>query len=121
LHDEVAENDSSGTGWRSWLSHCGITDVSVGDGPRFNQAGLLLEAAASGMGVAMARKSLVTGDFEAGRLVRALPYEAPAAYAYCLVCLPENANRRGLSRFRDWLIAETEEPYAGEPVPQRGG
>lgn len=121
LHDEVAENDSSGTGWRSWLSHFGITDVAVGDGPRFNQAGLLLEAAASGMGIAMARKSLVAADFEAGRLVRVLPYEAPTAYAYYLVCLPENANRRGLSRFRDWLIAEGDEPNAGEPVPQVAG
>lgn len=121
LHDDVAENDSSGTGWRTWLSHFGITDLSLSEGPRFNQAGLTLEAAASGMGIAMARKSLVAGDFEAGRLVRALPYEAPTAYAYYLVCLPENANRRGLSRFRDWLIGETDEPDAGEPVPQDEG
>lgn len=119
LHDEVAENDSSGTGWGAWFRHFGVTDVLADDGPRFNQAVLTLEAAVSGMGIAMARRSLVLGDFEAGRLVRVLPHEAPTAYAYFLVCLPENANRRGLARFRDWLIAETE-PYAAESVPQPG-
>lgn len=118
LHDDVAEHDQSATGWRSWLRHFGIADVPVDEGLRFNQAVLALEAAASGMGIAMARRSLVAGDFEAGRLVRALPLEAPAAYAYYLVCLPEDADRPALSRFRDWLIAETDEPYAGEPVPQ---
>lgn len=117
LHDEVAENDSSGTGWGTWLRHFGVTDIPT-DGPRFNQAVLTLEAAASGMGIAMARRSLVIGDFEAGRLVRVLPHEAPTAYSYFLVCLPENANRRGVSRFCEWLIAETNDPSVGETVPQ---
>lgn len=118
LHDEVAENDASGTGWRAWLRHFGVTGFSVDEGPRFNQAVLTLEAAASGMGVAMARRSLIGGDFDAGRLVPMLPLEAPTAFAYYLVCLPENAGRPALSRFRDWLISETDDPYAGESVPQ---
>lgn len=114
LHDEVAENDKSGTGWRSWLRHFGIKDVAVDDGPRFNQAGLTLEAAAGGMGVAMARRSLVGGDFEAGRLVRVLPLEAPAVYAYYLVCLPEGASRPALACFRDWMLDEAEISTARE-------
>jgi len=119
LHDEVAESDNSGTGWRSWLRHFGITDVAVDDGPRFNQATLTLEAAVGGMGVAMARKSLIAGDFEAGRLVRVLPLEAPTIYAYYFVCLPENAARPALSQFCDWLIDEADDSTARE-VRQAG-
>jgi LysR family transcriptional regulator, glycine cleavage system transcriptional activator len=114
LHDEVAEADNSGSGWKSWLRHFGIGDIVLDEGPRFNQAVLTLEAAVSGMGIAMARKSLIAGDFEAGRLVRVLPLESPTVYAYYFVCLPDNAARAPLTAFCDWLVEEADQSTAGE-------
>jgi len=109
LFDHEAENDSSGTGWASWLRQVGAPEVPCKEGLRFNRADLMLEAAASGLGLALARRSLVLADLAAGRLVRALPHEAPTLYDYSLVCQPEMADRPAVAAFRDWLLVEAAE------------
>ena len=106
LFDHEAENDTSGTGWASWLKQVGAPDVPCKEGLRFNRADLMLEAAASGLGLALARRSLALGDLATGRLVRALPHEVPTQYDYYFVCLPESADLPGVVAFRDWLLAE---------------
>src|SRR5262249_49491857 len=55
LHDSSTEGDGSGTDWRSWLDHIGRSDVSCAHGQRFSDARLLIDAAALGLGVALAR------------------------------------------------------------------
>lgn len=117
LHDLAAENDASGSDWRSWLQSVGAPEVPCDGGPRFNQAYLLLEAAASGLGVALGRRTLVEADLRSGRLVRVLPHEAPCAFSYYIVCLPEAADRPAVVAFRDWLFEEAAAGAAqrGEP------
>lgn len=106
LHDQGAESDGSGADWTSWLTHVGAPDVPCGDGIRFNRADLMLEAAASGLGLGLARRSLVGADLAAGRLVRVLPHEAPTVFSYFLVCLPELAERPSQAAFRAWVMGE---------------
>lgn len=106
LHDDAAEKDGSGADWRSWLQHVGAADVPCDEGQRFNQAVLTLEAAAAGLGLALARRSLVTTDLVTGRLIRVLPHEAPTAFSYYIVCLPANAERPPIAIFRNWLLSE---------------
>ncbi|HJS33116.1 MAG TPA: transcriptional regulator GcvA [Alphaproteobacteria bacterium] len=106
LHDSPTETDGSGADWRSWLMHIGAGDVRSDAGTRFNQAVLALEAAANGLGIALARLSLCSGDLASGRLVQVLPHSAPTTFAYFFVCLPEHADRLAISAFRDWLIDE---------------
>ena len=106
LHDSPTETDGSGADWRSWLTHVGVRDMRSGAGTRFNQAVLTLEAAANGLGIALARLSLCAGDLASGRLVQVLPLSAPTTFAYFFVCLPEHADRLAVSAFRDWLIDE---------------
>ncbi|HEX6978461.1 MAG TPA: transcriptional regulator GcvA [Alphaproteobacteria bacterium] len=106
LHDEAAESDGSGADWVSWFRHVGVHYPGADDGPRFNQAILALEAAASGLGVALARKSLVAGDLESGRLVRLWPEEAPTVFSYYIVCLPERVERGSTAIFIEWLRRE---------------
>ena len=55
LHDSATEGDGSASDWRSWLDHLGRPDVRSPSGQRFSEATLLIDATASGLGVALAR------------------------------------------------------------------
>jgi LysR family glycine cleavage system transcriptional activator len=106
LHDMPTESDGSGSGWSHWLRHVGAEDLCNGEGLRFNQALLALEAAANGLGVALVRRSLIGDDLASGRLVRLLPQEAATTFSYFFVCLPEALDRPAIGAFCKWLMAE---------------
>ena len=106
LHDSATEGDGSGTDWRSWLNHVGCREAAYDRGQRFSDAGLLIEAAVLGLGVALARASLVCDYLANETLICPLRLAAPAAFAYYLLALPEAATLRKIARFRDWLRAE---------------
>lgn len=69
LHDESPENDPSCPDWASWLQARNVKGVDGRKGPRFNQAVLVIEAAAAGRGVALAKRAIAETDLAAGRLV----------------------------------------------------
>jgi LysR family glycine cleavage system transcriptional activator len=69
LHDESPENDPSCPDWSSWLRARGVSGVASERGPRLNQAILVIEAAAAGRGVALAKRAIAASDLAAGRLV----------------------------------------------------
>jgi len=106
LHDSATVGDGSGSDWRSWLNHFGWHGAMREDGQRFSDAGLLIDAAVLGLGVALARASLVCDHIDNGTLICPLRLAAPTAFAYYLLCLPEAAAARKVVRFRDWLQAE---------------
>ncbi len=106
LHDSATEDDGSGSDWRSWLNHLGRGDLDWRDGQRFSEAGLLIEATALGLGVALGRASLVSDLVANGTLVCPLPLSAPTAFSYYLLALPEAAALPKIVRFREWLQQE---------------
>jgi LysR family glycine cleavage system transcriptional activator len=106
LHDSATEGDGSGTDWRSWLDHFGLSDAVCDRGQRFSDAGLLIDAAVLGLGVALARGSLVYDHLANETLICPLHLAAPTAFAYYLVGLPETTGLQKIVRFRDWLHAE---------------
>jgi LysR family glycine cleavage system transcriptional activator len=112
LHDSATEGDGSGSDWRSWLSHLGHGDLEWHNGQRFSDAGLLIEATVLGLGVALGRASLVSDLVANGTLVRPLPLNAPTAFSYYLLALPEAAALPKIVRFREWLQAEAEATIA---------
>jgi len=67
LHDESPENDPSRPDWNAWLKARGVTTVDGSRGPRFTQSSLVVEAAAAGRGVALAKFAIASGDLERGR------------------------------------------------------
>lgn len=107
LHDSSSESDGSGSDWRSWLDHLGEAQPASLEGQRFGDARLVIEAALHGLGVALARASLVGDHLANGSLICPLRRVAPTAFAYYLVGLPEAASLDKIVRFSEWLRAES--------------
>jgi LysR family glycine cleavage system transcriptional activator len=106
LHDSATEGDGSGSDWRSWLNHVGWHGAASDEGQRFSDAGLLIDAAVLGLGVALARVSLVSDYIANETLICPLSLSAPTAFAYYLLGLPEATTLPKIVCFRDWLRAE---------------
>jgi LysR family transcriptional regulator, glycine cleavage system transcriptional activator len=105
LHDSRTEEDGGGCAWQDWFGSAGLQVQRLG-GPRFSNAHLAIEAAISGLGVALARATLVNDDIAEGRLRRALRHAMPAPYSYYLVHSPKAPAGLHLDAFVEWLRAE---------------
>jgi LysR family glycine cleavage system transcriptional activator len=66
----------------------------------------MMQAAAEGQGVALARATLLGNDERNGVLVRPFAIEAPAPRRFYLVYPPRNADSPKLAVFRAWLQVE---------------
>ncbi|MFC5353826.1 transcriptional regulator GcvA [Azospirillum himalayense] len=100
--------------WGTWGEAAGIAGLDHARGPRFDDSALLLQVAAEGGGVALARGVLVADDVAAGRLVRLFDVHLPGNYAYYVVAPPHYFSRPKVKAFRDWLFEEAAaDPAAG--------
>jgi LysR family glycine cleavage system transcriptional activator len=106
LLDSATEGDGSGSDWRSWLGTLGRSQANVRAGAQLNDAGLVIEGAVLGLGVGLARASLVGDHLAAGSLICPLPFAAPTQFAYFLLSLPEAAELPNIRHFREWVLAE---------------
>lgn len=106
LHDDSPDQDDTCPDWKSWFKAAGILDVEAQRGSRFNQSIFVLEAAANGLGVALAKSSLVQQDLASNRLVRLGHDNVPIEFAYFLVYPPERSKRPAIAAFRKWIQAE---------------
>jgi LysR family glycine cleavage system transcriptional activator len=62
-------HDSDASGWRAWFAAHGLDYRPRPQDRRFEDYNLVLDAAACGLGIALARPPLAHGPIEAGRLV----------------------------------------------------
>jgi LysR family glycine cleavage system transcriptional activator len=92
--------------WRPWLAAAGLDWPEPSMPLIIDEAGLVLDAAAAGGGVALARSVLAGPDLHSGRLVRLFDIEVPAIYSYWLVWNPVSEKQDAIARFRDWLTDE---------------
>jgi len=106
LHDDSPDQDPTCPDWKSWIKAAGITDVDWQRGPRFNQSNFVLEAAANGIGVALAKASLVQYDIADGRLVQLGDTTTPIELAYFLVYPQDRAGNPALTAFQSWIVGE---------------
>jgi LysR family glycine cleavage system transcriptional activator len=106
LHDSATDGDGSGTDWRAWLTHHGRPHFNCQVGQHFSDANMLIDAAVLGLGVALARASLVAGQIASGTLICPLTLIAPAAFTYYLLGLPEAIARPRVAAFREMLVEE---------------
>ena len=103
IHDDSPDQDPSCPDWRMWLKAAGVSGVEAGRGLRFNQSSLVLEAAAAGHGVALAKGTLAAEDLRTGRLVRPFNVTQPLDFAYYLVCPRRKTSLAKVVAFLRWL------------------
>lgn len=113
---ESLEFDAPQTEWQYWLDrqsnpawrhldvlqrHCII-----------NHSNMCTIAASSGMGLAMARRSLVEKELSTGELIAPLE-QVNAGFGYDLICLHGQENRPRIKAFIEWLTTQTKQQTAG--------
>jgi LysR family glycine cleavage system transcriptional activator len=99
--------------WRTWLDSFGVAAPARSlSGPQFSEMSLAIDAAVAGQGVALVRSALAERDVREGRLVRPIPHEVPALFAYWIVCPRSVAGTQKIVRFRDWLLAQAAPGHA---------
>lgn len=89
--------------WPLWFGSAGLSDPPLLRGITLANAALCYQAAADGLGVAIAQRAYVDDDLRIGRLVVAVDHIARTDLGYYLVCDPLKATTTPVRLFRDWI------------------
>ncbi len=92
--------------WHLWLAAAGVHDLDPGLGLHFDSRILALEAAISGLGIAIGCRPFVDDDLATGRLVAPFEFELDSGSAYYLACPEVKSDLPKIVNFRTWLLAE---------------
>jgi LysR family transcriptional regulator, glycine cleavage system transcriptional activator len=91
--------------WRLWLDPVGLSAGDLRSSLWIDDSSLVLEAAADGHGIALARGRLAKRDLESGRLVRLFEQDVSAEYSYWAVWSGTSPKRRLIEAFVTWAEA----------------
>jgi LysR family glycine cleavage system transcriptional activator len=91
--------------WPSWFRSLGLPPPPE-RGMMFDDSAFMLEAAVQGLGVALARSSLVGGDLDSGKLVRPFPDEIESDWGYFFVWRADSRKLERILALRNWLMTE---------------
>ena len=91
--------------WLPWMVAAGLEAREPARGPMFTDLGFLLEAAASGLGVAICPGRLAQHWQENGQLVALFEVAVPSESTYYALVNREDAQRPEVGAFLDWLCA----------------
>jgi len=90
--------------WTPWFQEAGLALAEPTESPVYDDAGLMLDAAVAGHGIALVRKVIAHDSIESGRLVRLSDIEVPFDGAYHFVAGPTPPSRSAaITAFREWL------------------
>ena len=92
--------------WKAWFEAAGLDWPEPTRGPAFNDSALMLQAAADGQGIALARSSLIGNDLHNGILVRLFDVVYRGPRKLFLVYPPRTAVAAKVALFRAWLKDE---------------
>jgi len=106
LKNHTLLHDDAYVDWAMWLLVAGVEDFDSMHGPYFTDSGLVLQAAADGQGVALARGALAADDIAAGRLVKPFDIAIPTEYAYYILTPRATSQHPKIVAFREWLLEE---------------
>jgi LysR family glycine cleavage system transcriptional activator len=95
--------------WVRWLEAAGVPGADQVRGPVLNRASMLIDAAADGQGIALARTTLAAWDLLNGRLVRPFAASLRLSRNYWIVCPKATAMLPKVKQARAWLLAEAAE------------
>ncbi|NIC38532.1 LysR family transcriptional regulator [Halomonas desiderata] len=107
LHDVTAWRGSHEYAeWEHYLQASGAPPLNVRRGYTFNRNRLTLQAAIAGMGVAIARESLITDELRSGALIAPFPERVDTGMHYGIVYLPGALDDRRVQAVHDWIVEE---------------
>ena len=92
-------------GWAPWLHRLGAGHIRPGEGLRFSDYNLAIQAAIAGQGVMLGSLPLFRDLVAAGLLVRPFAESVPTDLGYDLVTTPRAAARAEVAAFSDWILA----------------
>lgn len=95
--------------WPAYLQQAGIKLAHPDDGSRYGLLTMGLQAALSGMGVALLPDYVAGEDIKAGRLLRLSdePYVSPKAYYF--ICPEDKRGSPAMQTFIAWLLEQSAE------------
>jgi LysR family glycine cleavage system transcriptional activator len=111
LHDITAWRGSyEYAEWEFYLNAIGAAGIDVRRGHTFNRNHLTIEAAIMGMGVAIARKALITNELEEGSLIIPFGHPIAARKKYVLVYREGALQTPARRAVHDWLVEQAMKP-----------
>ncbi|MDI5892968.1 LysR substrate-binding domain-containing protein [Halomonas rhizosphaerae] len=118
LHDVTAWRGShEHAEWERYLEAIEAPPLNLRRGYTFNRNHLTMEAAIAGMGVAIARQTLIRGELESGALIAPFAQRVPTGMRYGIVHAPGALDDRRVSAVHDWIVEEARRAtQAGLPV-----
>lgn len=96
--------------WRSWLEAAGVGDIDPEAGQRFEDNNMSLEAAVSGLGIAIVNRPLVERHLRTGRVVAPFDLSYCSEYLFHVVYPPAAEHDPKVVAFRDWALGLVERP-----------
>ncbi|PXA82663.1 LysR family transcriptional regulator [Caulobacter sp. D4A] len=96
----------TGVHWAVWFRGMGLEPPAMITGLAFDDTSVMLDAAAQGIGVALAREGLSERDLRDGRLVRPFPGEVEVETGHHVVWRADAPRLTRILKVRDWLLAE---------------
>ncbi|HVJ35733.1 MAG TPA: LysR family transcriptional regulator [Terriglobia bacterium] len=94
------------SGWEEWFVSAGLPAEAARHGQLFDDANVVIEAAAAGQGLALGYLPISQTEIDLGRLALAHPHRCKPANGYYLVYRREVLGRRSVATFRRWILAE---------------
>ncbi|MFA1624848.1 LysR substrate-binding domain-containing protein [Rhizobium mongolense] len=92
--------------WMLLLEARGMLGKTLSFTRAFSHAGLLVQAAVSGDGVALVSAAIASDDILAGRLVMAADLFVPSSYCYRVLTASSSATKIQVKHFRSWIGEE---------------
>ncbi|HWT15932.1 MAG TPA: LysR substrate-binding domain-containing protein [Patescibacteria group bacterium] len=106
IQDLPLIHDLARQGWHDWFRHAGVSVARIDERLVFSDTTDALEAAASGLGVALAREKIVAPYLAAGRLVALPGPRLPTRWQYYVVYPAHRRLRPPARAFIDWLMTQ---------------
>ena len=101
--------------WADWLAERGLAGLEPRGRLTFSSSSHAIEAALSGLGVAMGHEPFVADALAARRLLAPFAEKLVGPGGYYLVCREDAVKSGKVALFKDWLLAAVE---AGKPAKQ---
>lgn len=102
--DHLLHHTSLPHAWSDWLTIAGIDSIDAYSGPRFEQFSLLIQAAVSGMGVALVPRCLIESELEEHKIQILSDKTIDSWKGYYLCCADEKAQKATIQAFRSWIL-----------------